>query len=212
MVAVSMDEAKMELRLIEDRLEECVKEAWKEFRGVQAALYPEMRVRVRRNLLQGLVVKQIERAFAGVPGFHIIDSKCGRVLLVVADRVVLQFRHIRDGFKTANINTKTAREFDEQRYIDGFPPLPRITIGYRLDKLETAVSGVYVIFNVGKRTEWHYPLNDAGSGSAVEVLQLFPNDPAHPETSAADAKHRVGPKRPANSEETKVIPIRNETQ
>jgi hypothetical protein len=209
MVAVSMDEARSELRLIEDRLEECVRKAWSEFRSVQAMLHPGMRVRARRTLMQDLVVKQIEEAFGDIPGFRIIEGKSGRVLLVVADRLVLQFRHVDKEFKTANFPTKMARDFDAQRHVVGLPPLPRITVGYRLDRLETAVEGVYVIFSIGKSRVWHYRLNDGEPAFGTETLELFPNGPA-PAPAADEPRRRVRPKRPTERDE--VVPIHNETQ
>lgn len=207
MVGLTLAEAKSELYLVEDRLEECVKRAWTTFRSIQATAHPGMRIRARRTLMQDLVVGEIEGAFGGIPGFKIIEGKSGRVLLVVADRLVLQFRHVDKEFKTANFPTKMARDFDAQRAIDGLPPLPRITIGYRLDTLETEVTGVYVIFSVGKQRRWQYRLNDSEGGFGTESLDLFPTPPPTP---AAPAERRVGPKKPESDDDNKVLPLRIE--
>lgn len=209
-MVVSMDDAKLELGLIEDRLEECVKEGWNELRMVQTSMHPGMRVRARRTLLQELVVKQIEKAFGEIPGFRIIEGKTGRVLLVVADRLVLQFRHVDGELRTANFPTKMAKDFDEQRHIEGLPPLPRLTIGYRLDKLETDVAAVYVIFSIGKKRVWHYRLNEGNDTYGTETLELFPTGPKPPVPVDAEPRRRVGPKRQHGDEEPKVIPINSE--
>lgn len=206
MVAVSMHEARTELKLVEGQLEECIQKAWVEFRSVMASTHPGMRVRCRRTLHQDLVVKHVEAAFGEIPGFKVLEDGNGRVLLIVADRLVLQFKHIKRDFRTANFPTKLARDFDAQRHIDGLPPLPRLTVGYRLDQLETKVEGIYVIFAVAKQRVWHYRLDDDAFGT--EVLELLPVDPTP--DAGTGTRRRVGPKRPAD--DGKVVPLHTQTQ
>ncbi|MBV9774309.1 MAG: hypothetical protein JO040_10190 [Gemmatimonadetes bacterium] len=202
MVAISMEGARAELALVEGQLEECIREAWGELRTIQATIHPGMRVRCRRTLLQDLVIKHVEAAFEGVPGFQLIECDGGRVVLIVSNRLLLQFKHIDHEFKTANIPTETALNFNAQLEIEGLPSIPRLTVGYRLDQLETKVEGIYIMFAINNQPQWTYRLDEDGA-SGTETLDLLPNEPA-PVTSTPEQR-RVVPKRVADID--KVVPL-----
>jgi hypothetical protein len=98
----------------------------------------------------------------------------------------------------------TALRFDAQDDLEGLPPLPRVTLGYRLNQLETEVEGVYVLYSVNNTPCWWYRIGDEGQGlTGAETIPLFPVAPIVP----TGATGRVTPKKRPEEEGTKVIPL-----
>ncbi|CAN5283144.1 hypothetical protein BH24GEM2_BH24GEM2_08030 [soil metagenome] len=208
MPVVTMDEARFDLGCIEPKLVRCVRTAWETFQFIIVEKHPTMRVRARRALAQDLVVGTIESEFGGTGGFQVIEPKCGRVLLVATNRLLLQFRMLDKNFRTRNNDTKAAGQFDLQRNIEGLPPLPRLTIGWRLNHLETGIEGIYVTFTYGDLI-WYYRINENGGEEyGSETLNLLPSAPP----PSGESTRRVGPKRPPADADEKVIPMRPNVQ
>lgn len=186
----TLGEARSELRILEPRLEECVRQGWSEYKSVMAERHPGMRVRCRRTLLQEFIVKEVEAAFGLVPGLSIIETRSGRVLLVVADAFVLQVKHLTREFRTKNIPTDEAVAFNAQRLLPGYPPLPRLTLGFRLDALEASIEGVYVLCGLNNRPVWYYRIDDNGEGIwGAETIEMLP-----PDAPTAPPSPRIRPK------------------
>lgn len=187
-------------------LRECVYNAFADLKEFQAEKHPNMRVRARRTMLQDLVVRGVHDTYSETPGFRVVDPKTGRYLLCVRDRFILQMKHLTHEFQTVNTPTETAKLFNAQADVEGMPPLPRITLGYRLDQLESAVEGVYLLFSINNVPVWWYRIEDADETgmTGAETLPLFPPkvDPA-----ADTPARRVTPKVAAEGEGTRVIPL-----
>lgn len=202
MPVVTMDRARADLDQVEGRLAECIREAWSAFQAILTEIHPGMRVRARRTLMQDIAVAKIEEEFGGTPGFRILESNTGRVLLIVTNRLLLQFRMLDREFRTKDNDTQAARDFDAQREAEELPHLPRITIGWRLNQLETGVEGIYVTFTLGDLV-WLYRLSEHGEDEyGAETLEFPPSA-----RQSGETKRRVGPKRvPADADE-EVIPL-----
>ena len=199
---LSLDEARFILHPIEERLAECALAAFREFREFQTGRFPTMHVRSRRTLVQDLAWREVSGAFSGVPGFRIVDPHTGRNLLCVANRLLLQVKQVNREFRTSNLMTKTAERFNAQEVIEGMPPLPRVTMGIRLNSLETEVEGVYIIYSICNRPEWWYRIGRAGEDTpGAEVITFTP--PVQP----TGRTERVTPKQRESGDEVKVIPI-----
>jgi hypothetical protein len=200
MVLISAAEAHEILQPWHRDLVRCVRSGFADLLAVQAEKDPEMNTRTRRNLLQNFVVRDVNRQFAELPGFRVVNSRTGRYLISVGDRLILQVKFLTEDFRTVNTLTETAKLFNAQADIEGLPSLPRLTLGYRLDALETAVEGVYVMLGVNNVPSWWYRIADEEGGfgqTGAEVLPIFP---------AERPARRVTPKK-IGDEETKIIPL-----
>ncbi|HEU0077722.1 MAG TPA: hypothetical protein VFQ76_08760, partial [Longimicrobiaceae bacterium] len=204
---LSQEEAHHTLQPFYPKLLECVSGAFRDFRSFQVEKHPDMFVRARRTLLQDLVVRDVHRTYSEAPGFRVVDPKTGRYLLAVADRILLQVKHLTQEFRTAFSDTQTNQKFNAQEELDGLPPLPRVTLGYRLDALEAAIEGVYVLYSIDNEPVWWYRIPEEGEGQdGAETLPLFPPAPVGPVAPAATPR-RVTPKKQPDEEGTKVIPL-----
>lgn len=208
MVTVSQDEVQREMAHREETLTACVRKAFADMKAFQAERHPNMRVRARRTLLQDLVVRGVDEAYSEAPDCRVIDPKTGRYLLSIANRFILQVKYLTREFKTVNALTETAKQFNAQGDLAGMPSLPRITLGYRLDKLETDVEGVYLLFAINNEPVWWYRIDENGEGiTGAETLPLFPVPPASGDGVTQTPKRRVTPKAQPGEEGTKVIPM-----
>lgn len=210
---LTQEEAHQTLQPLYPKLLECVNGAFVDLRTFQIEKHPEMCVRARRTTLQDLVVRDVNRAYADAPGFRVVDPKTGRYLIAVFDRILLQVKHLTRDFRTVNTDTETNQKFNAQEDLEGLPPLPRVTLGYRLDALEAAIEGVYVLYAIDNEPVWWYRIPEEGEGqNGAETLPLFPPapvGPAAPATPVAPAAtpRRVTPKKQPDEEGTKVIPL-----
>lgn len=125
--------------------------------------FPGAHTRLRRTAVQALIVKEMQERFANVPGTRAIMSDTGRALLIIERRrgipdLVVQFKFLDDTYHTRNFRTPTAIAFDKQRPLPDLPKAPRVTVGYRPDLAEVALTGVFVVLSVGRHIHWMYEL------------------------------------------------------
>lgn len=147
------------------------------------AEYPNLELhssRTRANILYDLMVDQARREFRGVRNTELIDPPSGVVLLAIEDRVCLRFKKLDDDGLPSNYPTLAARDWENGEDLPGIPSsLQRLSIGYRLNKLQTAVRDVLISNTLAGRLLYDIVLeapsenvfliddgrNDSGSGS-----------------------------------------------
>ena len=158
--------------------------AWDRWTGGLISQFPVSPTRVRRTVVQDLFVQEIRKLFAADNDVRLLDGGDDRFLMFVppaegVKKFLVQFKHVDDRLRPSNYPTVRAKRFVQQMPLDGIPVGMRLTLGFRLNKAETDVAGLYLIYLVGHKVVWSYEINRPGSASiAVFPPQqpLFPPD------------------------------------
>lgn len=166
---ISLDEAKSVLSPYESDFSWCVTQAWQRWQTEHAPRVPLAFPRGRANMMYELMIDEARKRFEGAKGL-VFFEQYGRLLLNVRDRVLIRFKKLDDTLRTHNYPTLFSLQFDAQADLPGMvSKLPRITVGYRLNYLQTDIENPLVVFSVGKRTKWFYELEKP---AAVDVILL----------------------------------------
>lgn len=145
--------------------------------------------RARANVLHELMVQGARKAFDSVRGVQMIEA-AGRTVLRIAPRtipepVLVQFKKLTPEGMPRNYPTQTALAFDAQVLVPGIPTDARITIGYRLNRLATAIIDVLAVCTDGDQPAWSFELLPPVAATTV----------AHPTFAAPTrSKTRLRPK------------------
>ena len=128
---------------------------------------------MRANVLYDLIIEEVERAFDGVPGTSIVRG-AGRVFLRIAPRtlarpILVQFKKLSKELKPRNYPTQGALDFDLQLPVAGIPPDVRLTVGYRLNRLATAILDITALCMNGKAPAWTYEIMSAAAPSVATL-------------------------------------------
>lgn len=157
----------------------CIRGAWESY---QSQYSPALRARhsslSRAALVHDEMVLQAEKAFEGRPG--VICRKVQRMFVVsFSANLVVRFKKFDDNFGVSNVPTKQSLSFINQQFdLPGVDQATTLHAGYRLNKLETALEGCYVVCPRGYGHEWILNLEDLEAGDN-NVLR-FPKQPMPP--------------------------------
>lgn len=110
--------------------------------------YPNLAIhstRTRANIIWDLGVDRVHRGFRGVSNTKIIVTKNGVVLLVIAEKVCIRFKKLSMAGFPSNFPTPAAVNWDRGEDLPGIPSAPqRLSLGYKLNRLQTAVVEVQI--------------------------------------------------------------------
>ncbi len=110
--------------------------------------YPNLAIhstRTRANIIWDLMVNRVHREFRGVSSTKIIVTRNGVVLLIVAEKVCIRFKKLNMGGFPSNFPTPAAINWDRGEDLPGIPSAPqRLSLGYKLNRLQTAVVEVQI--------------------------------------------------------------------
>ena len=177
---VSKDEVSELLAPYNEHIYHAVHGAWEKLINSILPMFPACTVRYRRNAMYELMIQMARPLFHDLSGIELVESKRGRILLVVNRRdanLVVRFKKIDNKFLTSNYPTQGSLAFDHQ--MPGLPGIPsgsRITVGYLMNDDETQLIGVFIIFAKGTSVQWQYEL--LPNGKTAEIY-AFPQ-PALP--------------------------------
>lgn len=110
--------------------------------------------RFRSNSIHEIMIDEIRKA----AGESLFRGR-GRWVLRADDDLIVQFKKIDASGRTSNIPTKAAQEWQTQLNLPGMPPAMRVTLGYRLDKMNTEVVDVCLVARDGDRIIWRESLD-----------------------------------------------------
>lgn len=168
-------------------LQESVEVAWGKWKGEGPKLFMMPNPRLRANAVNNLIEQEVRLRFGAASDVRIVE-RGQRFLLGVKGRLLLRFKKVDAEFRTRTYPTRTACAFDAQGKLAIFEEhadLPRVTLGYQLNRLATHINEVALVFAVGSEVRWHEPLLHVGP-----VQQLLV-----PPTQAAPAANASRPRR-----------------
>jgi len=170
------------------QLKACVLGAWEDWESHFQAILPMPSAVGLANILREAVVQRVRAAFGDQAGVDIRDNVLGgRFLLILDSALVVQFRKLTKNFRTVNNPTAASDAFDRQESVEGFPALPRLTVGYQLSNYRTELAGVYLAFLIGKECVWYHDLATGESTLSIEFPDI---EESAAEQEAKEAEER----------------------
>jgi hypothetical protein len=152
--------------------------------------YPNFAVhtaRTRANALYDLMVQQARIEFRGIRGSVIIDTRDGVTLLEIDEKVLIRFKKLDDDSLPRNFPTERAKDYDMGEELPGIPSSPqRLSLGYRLNRLQTEVKDVLISNSLGGRLLYDIILEEPKEGIAI-----VPQSPSAPDSGAATKRRRI---------------------
>jgi hypothetical protein len=177
-VTINEDEA---FGLVEPHLQtlwECVTNAWNRYQTNPESLIYQRRTRA--TVVNDLIFSEIIAGFDEVPDTRIAqDRKRNLRFLVLGERCCLWIKKVNVGRQSANYLTAHARLLLSGRQLSLFPRMSVITVGYMLNRDETAIQRLS--FNppfLFRRPRWFFdilpaeeqPRSMAASGSGLQIV------------------------------------------
>lgn len=162
---IAMEEARSILSPYSAELYRCVANSWEKWLEVGGETFDLPLARTRANVVSNLMNDEARKRLCMRDGIQVTES-AGRSLFEVDGRLLLHFKKLNSGLRTSNYPTQQALLFARQLTLPSMPELPRLTVGYRLDRAAQFV-GVFVVFLVGKALRWSYQIEQP----AVEIVE-----------------------------------------
>lgn len=145
--------------------------------------------RSRANFVWEQIIRRAHFLFDGVPSVRVIEGH-ETFKFLVNNTVLFRFKKGDDAGLSANIPTQLALAFhDHDKNLLDLPPVHRVDIVYRLNRLETAIDDVIVVARDEKKLAWSYSLLDSDS-TVVPLPSPGPNN----EPDAALTRRVVQPR------------------
>lgn len=164
-------------------LSRVITEAWGDYQAypfdVQAAHTP----RTRASAVHDHMVLRAREAFRSVPHAQCMDY--GTLFMVLLyGRIAMRFKKLDDEFRSSNIPTQQSLDFVRQESdLPGIKSMTNLQAGYRLNRLQTGLEGVYVACPRGSDNHWitELPIESGLAGSSVVDFRRTP--PKSPPTT-----------------------------
>lgn len=173
-------------------LRKCHEVGWERYEGAIRPVLPLCESGAQATIVHECVIEEVRRRFAGVEGVIIHDRDLGPRFLVEMDRrMILQFKKLTRDFLTVNNPTDTSEAFDRQEFVDGFPNLPRLTVGYQFGQYGTSMGGIWLAFIKGKEPVWYYDLRTGEQSTGLDFSVPTGPSPADLDFVAARRARRL---------------------
>lgn len=169
-MTVSQSEAERTLEPHLCAIAECIYSAFSEFEsghGSEADWSP----RTRASMMHDLMVKHVKRRFDGAPSVRWFTRR-GLFHLEIDGSFWLRFKKLDRNMRSSSIPTLQALSFLNvlQLELPGMPsPVSRLTAGYVLNPLRTAIEGAYVTCPLGSEIGWFIELAQRPSEKIIEM-------------------------------------------
>jgi hypothetical protein len=171
-----------ELQLIAD----CISDGWDSYQTLYSpALRARHRPPTRANLVYDEMLAAAEGKFAKADGAGVrIESRNGLFVVVIGGAICVRLKKLDERFRSHNIPTQQAVDFQLQQFtLPDVPQMLNLTAGYKLNKLQTAVEGIFLTCpNPAGGNLW---VAEIGGDSANDSAILpFPKSPQKPKPTA----------------------------
>ena len=115
----------------------------------------------------------IIREFEGVAGVF-FKNKRGLFLVIIEGTVVLRFKKFNKDQRASGIETQQMMAFNyqetQQLELPDMPPNGLLHVGYRVNKLQTGIEGVYITCRYGNDNLWGWSITPQGLDQVERVL------------------------------------------
>jgi hypothetical protein len=118
-------------------------------------------LRSRASIVHDLMIHQVRKEFTEVHGVRVIDLPypCHRTFLEIDQRLLLRFKKLDEAKQPRNYPTDFATEYEADNDLPGIPPRAhRLTLGYRLNLLQTEILDVLITSSTDRRIDFDLEL------------------------------------------------------
>lgn len=134
-------------------LVECLHEAVKTWRGQHFT--PAIRETTRAGIISDNFYWNMETLSLAVGEGVVKNTVRGQRFVTFDERALIRCKHLRRGLESRNYGTRQALAFVRQRPIEGFPPIDRLHLGYRLDPFGMALADAFITLPVGNANRFN---------------------------------------------------------
>lgn len=183
MVIMKPVEKSVALKLLGNNLDlihNCVRSGWADFlKKFSASQRMVMSTRSRRCLVNDLIVLRARAVFEGNVEAVCMDIQ-GMFVVAFESGVAVRFKKLDDSFKASGIPTTQSLDFMRQEGLPGVGDGIHLHAGYRLDRFEAELEGVYLACPRSRTANhWWHELKE-GEISATGETVVLPFDPSGP--------------------------------
>jgi len=149
---------------------ECIYSAVGEFENGHGG-EPDWSARTRASMIHDLMVKHVRRRFDASDNVRCFVRR-GLFHLDMGGAVWLRFKKLDRNMRSSSIPTRQALSFLNvlQLELPGMPcPVSRLTAGYVLNPLGTAIDGAYVTCPLGSEIGWFIELTEPPTHKVIEM-------------------------------------------
>lgn len=140
-------------------LYDCIRKAWATYQqGYPEALKQHHTTRSRASLVHDHAVAFAREAFESRVGTYC--QEVNKLFLVCfANGIVVRFKKLDEKLRASNIATQQCMDFMTQVPLPFIDDAVNLHVGYRLNRLQTDIEGVYITQPAGPRSNtWFLPL------------------------------------------------------
>jgi hypothetical protein len=91
------------------------------------------------------------------------------MFLLIGGSLIVRFKKLSTRLRTTNYPTQQSLKFDAQLELPHLPPAGRVSVGYRLNQLQTGYLDILAVFSVNNHAVWHYELNRPTASNVVRL-------------------------------------------
>ena len=158
------------IQIIEPHLDSLYRIGAVPFQRYQAE-YPNREIhlpRTRACILWDLMVTQARLEFRGIRGTQILDPPSGITLLILEDQIAVRFKKLDEDSLPRNYPTEAAKDWHRGEDLPGIPSsLQRLSMGYRLNRLQAAVENVLISNTLAGRLLYDIILEAPADGAIL---------------------------------------------
>ncbi len=169
--SISSEEAEALLAPYAGTIAQCFEDAWRNWcslRDDPRGFGVPLNKRTRAGIVNDHIWQAARTHFSNAKETYFSESK-GMLILCIANRLTLRFKKFDKHLRSSNIATVQQEAVAMQLSFDGLSPLNLLTVGYVLDKLETAIEKVVVTLMKNKSIEWSFEISK--SVPTVVIMQ-----------------------------------------
>ena len=173
-------------------IKQCIESGWDNYTKLYS---PDLRARhsarTRASLINDEIVLEAEVLFANVPGIR-FEKRGNAFFAYVGQRMVIRFKKFGPNLSVSGIPTQQHLSLINQQFtLPDFGEMMTIHAGYKLNTLETALEGTYVVCPRGHGKHWFLNLKDIEDRNSVpNIVQL----PIQPQKQVAGFTPKLVPK------------------
>ncbi|WP_162247148.1 hypothetical protein [Rhizobacter sp. Root404] len=164
-------------------ISQLIVDAWRDYQQYPFTIQTAHTPRTRASAVHDHMVLRAREAFASMPHAKCIDHS-GLFIVLLYDRIALRFKKLDDEFRSSNIPTQQSLDFVRQESeLPGIKTMMNLQAGYRLNRLQTDLEGVYVACPRGAENLWIKELPIVKMASSASVISFPPSIKPTPATT-----------------------------
>lgn len=143
--------------------------AWDRFDALPDRAPIAAQPRARANVVWSYMLAEANEHLLGLPGVKPIDAYETRSYLV-EDEVLVRFKLLDAEGRSSNFPTRRAQPYNLNYPIEGISPSAlRVDVGYKLNELQTAISGIEVSHRAGSKVAWRFSLDQPAEAIVLPI-------------------------------------------